>query len=260
MGEAAVVTGASSGLGAELAGVLAAAGFDLLLVARREERLRALAVALERAHGVAAHVAPVDLARPNAAGEIVAACERHGLAVTCLVCDAGFGTFGRFMSLDLERELAELQVNAAAPLALAHAFVPGMVARGGGRVLLVSSVAGFQPGPFMATYHATKAFLTCFGEALAEELRGSGVTVTVSCPGPLATEFDAVAGKRPGRLRRAVRGRSTARVARDAYEAMMAGRVVAVHGAANLAGVEALRLVPRSLVRAAVALVNRRGR
>ena len=260
MGEAAVVTGASSGLGAELARVSAAAGWDLLLVARREERLRALAAELEAAHGVAAHVAPIDLSRPGAVAEVVAAAERHGLDVACLVCAAGFGTYGPFVGLDLERALAELQVNAAAPLALSRAFLPRMVARGRGRVLLVSSVAGFQPGPYMATYHASKAFLTWFGEALAEELRGTGVTVTVSCPGPLATEFDEVAGKRSGRLRRAGWGRPTARVARDAYEAMMAGRVLVVHGGANLAGVEALRLAPRGLVRAAVALVNRRGR
>ena len=135
-----------------------------------------------------------------------------------------------------------------------------MVTRGRGRILMVSSAAGFVPGPYMATYHASKAFLNSFGEALSAELRKTGVTLTVSCPGRTATEFAAAAGERPGFLGRLVRAPAAA-VAREAYEAMMAGRPLIVHGRANRVGIALLRLAPRSAVRTATALINRpRGR
>lgn len=149
-----------------------------------------------------------------------------------------------------------VQLNDAAPLDLMRAFLPAMVAQRFGRILNIGSTAGFQPGPYMATYYASKAFLGSFSEALSEELRGSGVTVTLSCPGTTATEFATVAGSDRAPLERLVHARPAA-VAREAYEAMLAGRPLVVHGFVNRLGVQALRLAPRAAVRAVVAFANR---
>lgn len=256
MADVALITGASSGLGTELARLFASHERDLVLVARRRERLESLAADLSGRYRVNAHVVVADLSVPGAVSQIVAETDRLGLEVSYLVNNAGFGTKGPFVRLDRARELAELQVDVAAPLALTRAFLPGMVSRGRGRIVNVSSMAGFQPGPFMATYYASKAFLNSFSEALSHELRGTGVTVTVSCSGPMATEFDAVAGGHRTSLKLLLR-RSPSRFAGEAYEAMMLGRPMIIHGLANKMGVEALRLAPRSVVRAAAALSNR---
>ena len=239
--------------------MFAAAGCDLVVVARRAARLEALAAELG-AHGDRVHVVALDLAQPGAVPRVVAETERLGLDVTYLVSNAGFATSGPFAQADPARELALLQVDVVTPLALARAFLPGMIERGRGRILNVSSTAGFQPGPFMASYYASKAFLNSFSEALSYEVRGTGVTVTVSCPGPMATEFAAVAGTERTRLWAGRRGRDPAVVAREAYEAMMAGRPLIVHGLASWAGVEALRLGPRAVVRAAAGRFNRPSR
>jgi hypothetical protein len=256
MADVALITGASSGLGAEFARLFAVAGHDLVLVARRGDRLEALAAELVAAHGIAAHVVVADLADPRGVAQVTAEVERLGLAITYLVNNAGFGTNGAFVDLEQTRELAMVEVNVAAPLALTRAFLPAMVSRGHGRILNIGSTAGFQPGPYMATYYASKAFLNSFSEALSYELRATGVTVTLSCPGTTATEFAAVAGSRHSRLERLVHA-APAVVAREAYEAMMIGKPLVVHGRANRAGVQLLRLAPRAAVRAVVAFVNR---
>ncbi len=256
MTEVALITGASSGLGSEFAKLFAADGRDVVLVARRQERLEALAADVRSRYQVKAHVVVADLSAAEGASRVVAETDRLGLQVADLVNNAGFGTSGAFVGADLVRELAELQLNAATPLALTRAYLPGMVDRGRGRILNIGSTAGFQPGPFMATYYGSKAFLNSFSEALSQELRGTGVTVTVSCPGTTATEFAAVAGTQRARL--SLLGQASAtEVAREAYEAMLAGKPMIVHGLANRAGVEALRLAPRSVVRAAAGLFNK---
>jgi uncharacterized protein len=261
MADVALITGASSGLGAEFARLLAADHCDLVLVARRRDRLEALASELKLAHGIEAHVIVADLSDPGGVAFVVAEVEGLGLAITYLVNNAGFGVRGAFAGSEQGRQLAMVSVNVSAPVGLTHAVLPVMVARGRGRILLVSSAAGFAPGPYMATYHASKAFLNSFGEALSAELRNTGVTVTVSCPGRTATEFAAVAGERPGLLDRLMPGASASAVAREAYEAMTAGRPLIVHGRANRVGIALLRLAPRSVVRTATALINRpRGR
>lgn len=253
----ALVTGASAGLGLELSRLFAADGHDLVLVARRRERLDALAADLAALHGTRAHVLSLDLSAPDAAQRVVAALEELGVEIEFLVNNAGFGTNGPFYLLDATRELEMLQVNIVTLVALTRALLPGMVARGSGRILNMGSTAGFQPGPFMAVYYASKAFVNSFTEALAYELRGTGVTATVSCPGPTATEFAEVAGNHRSRLFRLVSAAKATTVAREAYEAMMAGRPMAVHGLMNRLGVQLVRIGPRAVVRAAAATLNR---
>jgi hypothetical protein len=243
----ALVTGASAGLGADYARLLAADGHDLILVARRRERLDQLAAELTAAHGITAHVFPADLARPNAARELFAAVTGAGLQVDLLINNAGFGSNGPFADSDEQWELDMVAVNIAALVQLTHLCLPAMIARRHGRILNVGSTAGFQAGPFMATYYASKAFVNHFSEALSHELAGTGVTVTVSCPGPVATEFGAIAGNDKSRL---FKGRPAASIdiAREAYAAMKRGTRMIVHGVRNKLAVQVQRVSPRSAV------------
>jgi hypothetical protein len=185
----ALVTGASSGIGEAFARRLARDGRALGLVARRADRLEALAVELRAAHGVEVHVLASDLGRPDAVGALVAEIDRRALQVDWLVNNAGFGTYGRFDQLPLERELEEISVNVEALVELTGRLVRPMVARGRGAVLNVSSVGGYFPSANMATYTATKAFILSFSEAIAAELDGTGVHVLCVCPGFTRTEF-----------------------------------------------------------------------
>ena len=257
MGEAALITGASAGLGAEFARLFARDKHDVILVARRRDKLDALAAELRASHGVAAHVLAEDLADRGAPERIAAAVRERGLHVAFLVNNAGFGTVGAFAALDLARELDEIQVNVAALVHLTGLFVPAMVARKSGRVLNVGSSAGFQPGPFMATYYATKAFVNSFTEALSYELQGTGVTATVSCPGATATEFAKVAGSESAPLFKATQPMTAPEVAEHAYRAMLSGEPMAIPGLKNKVGVQSLRVAPRRVVLALAAKLNR---
>ena len=252
----ALVTGASAGLGHDFAHLFAADGHDVVLVARRRDRLEALATALRERHGVQATPLDVDLAAPGAAARIVDTLRAGGHAVDFLVNNAGFGATGAFADTPAERALGMVQVNITALVELTRLLLPDMLARGRGRILNVGSTAGFQPGPFMATYYASKAFVNSFTEALAWELQGSGVTATLSCPGATNTEFAGHAGNAESLLFR-LGAADSATVAREAYTAMMAGRRLAIHGFTNKAGVQALRVGPRALVLALAARLNR---
>jgi uncharacterized protein len=183
----ALVTGASSGLGAAYAGALARRGLSVALVARREERLLALAERLRETHGVEALAVAEDLALPGAAERVALAVGPREVGL--LVNNAGFGFSGRFTDGDAERDARMVLVNCVAPLALTHRFLPPMLSRGRGGLVFVASTAAFQPTPFFAVYGATKAFDLMLAEALWSELRGSGVTVQAACPGQTATEF-----------------------------------------------------------------------
>ena len=251
----ALITGASAGMGAEYARLFAADKHDLVLVARRRDRLEALARELQTGHGVTARVISADLAARDGASRVVEEVGRLGLQIEFLVNNAGFGTSGAFVELDLERELRMIQVNVTSLVTLTRGFLPGMVARRRGRILNVGSTAGFPPGPFMAVYYASKAFVNSFTEALSYELRGTGVTATVSCPGATATEFADVAGNSRSLLFR-LGAASPATVAREGYRAMMKGRPMVVHGLRNKLTVQSLRVSPRALVRAIVASLN----
>jgi short-subunit dehydrogenase len=254
-GSAAIVTGASSGMGVEYARLFARDGHEVVLVARREDRLAALAAELQETHGVRAHVVAADLATAGGVGRVVDGVKGLGLDVEFLVNDAGFATSGRFAESDLEHQLDLVKVNVIALLALTRSFLPSMIARGRGRILNVGSTAGFVPGPFMAVYYASKAFVNSFTEALGYELRGTGVTVTVSCPGATATEFASVAGNERSFLFR-LGAADAAGVAREGYRAMMRGHPLVVHGIKNKLLVQSLRLSPRRTIRAIAAALN----
>jgi len=251
----ALITGASAGLGAEYAKLFAADKHDLVLVARRRDRLETLASQLEQTHGIRARVIAQDLATAEGPARVVEEVKRQGVELEFLVNNAGFGTSGPFAELDLKRELEMVQVNVAAVVALTHAFLPGMLSRKRGRILNIGSTAGFQPGPFMAVYYASKAFVNSFTEALWYELRGTGVTATVSCPGATATEFAGLAGNEGSRLFRMGTARAEV-VAREGYRAMMAGKAMVIHGLKNKLGVELLRISPRAAARAVAASLN----
>jgi short-subunit dehydrogenase len=189
----ALVTGASSGIGADRARELAARGHGVTLVARREDRLQALAGELRDAHGVRAEVLACDLADPEARDALPGRIAALGLTVEVLVNNAGYGSAGRFVALDAAKETGQVRLNCEAVVALTHAFAPGMVERGRGAILVVASSAGFQPLPGQATYGASKAFALSFAEALHGELGVHGIAVTALCPGPVHTEFMEVA-------------------------------------------------------------------
>jgi short-subunit dehydrogenase len=252
-GKTALVTGASSGLGLELAQLFAADGHDVVLVARRRDALEALAAGLTAEHGVAARVIAADLADPAAPRRIFD--QLADRPIEFLVNNAGFGTSGSFWGLDLARELAQVQVNVAALAHLTGLFLPPMIARKSGRILNMGSTAGFQPGPFMATYYATKAFVNSFTESLHHELRGTGVTATVCCPSATATEFSEVAGTSRSRLFR-MGAISATFVAQHAYRSMMSGKAMSLPGWRAKLGLLLIRIGTRGQVRAVTARMN----
>ncbi len=256
MARTALITGASAGLGTEFARLCAHDKCDLVLVARRRDRLETLAAELETAHGVKAHVIAADLGSAGGASGLVSELRTRGISIDILVNNAGFGTCGRFVELDAAREMEELQLNIVSLVSLTHALLPQMIARKQGWILNIGSTAGFQPGPYMAVYYASKAFVNSFTEALSFELRGTGVTATVSCPGATKTEFASVAGTDSSRLFR-MGASSAADVAREAYAAMLAGKPMIVHGLKNKLGVQLQRISPRAVVRMLAASLNR---
>lgn len=255
----ALVTGASSGIGLELARLFARDGYHLVLVGRRADRLERLGAELAAGHGIRYRVVGADLASPDAPGAIAETLKQAALPVDVLVNNAGYGLIGRFADTDLAAELRMIQVNVAALTHLTKLLLPAMLARGRGRILNVASTAGFVPGPFMAVYYATKAYVISFSEALGEELRGSGVTVTVLCPGPTRTEFEAAAGITSGtRLFRLPWVADARSVARAGYAGLMRGKRIVVPGLMNKVMTQAVRVAPRAaLVRLARSFQDR---
>ena len=252
----ALVTGASAGIGRELARLLARDGHHLVLVARDELRLQEVAAELRARWGAASTVIPCDLAAPGGASTLMMRVAAAGLDVEVLVNNAGIGAAGAFSEVPLARQLALLQLNVVSLTELAHRCLPGMLARRRGWILNVASTAAFQPGPFLATYYASKAYVLSLSEALAEETRGRGVTVTALCPGPTRTEFFARASMRESTLaRRAVMDAAT--VAAAGYAGMRRGERVVVPGVANRALGALVRVSPRGLVTRVVARLNR---
>ncbi len=238
----ALITGASAGLGVEFARQLSTT-HRLVLVARRIERLEALAGELPEARAVY-----IDLSEPAAAGRLMADLKAHGEAVDLLVNNAGFGLAGRFAALDGARQRQRIDLNIGALTELAHAVLPAMIARTSGAILNVASTAAFQPGPGMAVYFATKAYVLSFSEALHEEVRRHGVTVTALCPGPTATEFGEVAGWGGNPLIDKLSANSVD-VVRAGLKAVAKRRAVAIPGLINKAGAQGHRLLPRWLLR-----------
>jgi short-subunit dehydrogenase len=243
--QTALITGASSGIGWDLAHLFARDGHDLILASRNEGKLRELATQLESQYRIAARVIPVDLERPDAPRELFEAVQTP---VDMLVNNAGFGLTGKFVETDLARELAMIQVNVSALVHLTKLFTKPMVERGQGRILNVASTAAFQPGPLMAVYYASKAFVLSFSEALAEELGGTGVTVTALCPGPTATGFATAANMTTTRLFTVMKPMTSQQVAKIGYNAMKRGRRVVVTGTLNKLLAQSVRVSPRRMV------------
>ncbi len=243
----ALVTGASGGIGAALARELARHGHDLVLAARGVAAMEARAAEL-REEGASATVIAADLAKPGAAAALADEIARRGLAIETLINNAGLGAAGRFDRCDPVRIGEILQVNIVALTELTRLLLPGMIARGHGRVMLVASVAGFQPGPRMAAYFASKAYVLSLGEALAYELRGTGVSVTVLCPGATATNFFTTAGNDNSIMARHLRRMMPAEdVARLGYRGLAAGRRVVITGAMNRLVALAGRFMPHRI-------------
>ena len=251
----ALITGASSGIGEAFARQLAKRGHDLVLVARRRERMEKLAAELSDAHGVEAEVVEADLADDSAVATVEERLRRGDIDI--LVNDAGFATRGEFAGLPLARELEELDVNVRALMRLTHAALGPMVERGRGAVINVASTGAFQPVPHMATYAATKAFVLHFSEALHEEVKGKGVTVTCLCPGPVKTEFHQVAGVDESRLRA---WKSADDVVESALKAVSARRAIVMPGLLNQVTAGAVKVMPRFVVRRIAGSMFKQGR
>ncbi len=244
-GKWALVTGASAGIGAELARQLAAGGAHLLLTARRKDRLEQLAEELRSRHGATVAVFTADLGQPGAPEAIFGYTSGKGIEVELLVNNAGFGAYGEFTRIPLERQLEMVQVNISAVIHLTYVYLPGMLERRHGDILILASTAGFQAVPYISTYAATKSFDLFFAEALAEEVRPRGVHVCALCPGATSTEFQNVAGQ-PGYAFRAAE--SAEKVARVGLEALARGKSLVVSGGRNKFSVQSQRIAPRSLV------------
>jgi hypothetical protein len=245
----ALVTGASSGIGLALARVLALEGHDLVLVARREAELQRLASDLSGWQSTESVVVPADLSTPDGAAEVARRVADAGLDIDVLVNNAGFGLQGSFADQPVEELQRMLAVNVVTLTELTRLVLPGMVARRHGRVLNVASTAAFQPGPFMAVYYASKAYVLSFTEAIAEELSGTGVTATALCPGAVPSGFQERAqfGEHSP-LMRTPGVKSAEVVARAAYDGMVRGRRIVIPGSANKLGAQSIRFAPRRVV------------
>lgn len=252
----ALVTGASTGLGAVFATALARQGYDLVIVARSQERLQALAERLHQAHGVVVEVIVADLTEPKEL-RLVEARAARDQALDLLVNNAGFGTIGAFATLDPEREAQEIQLNVTALVRLTRAALPGMIARGRGGIINVSSLSAFVPGPYDATYGATKAFVNSFTESLHEELRDTGVRVQALCPGFTQTEFQQRAGMDVSALPALVWMTPEA-VVDASLAALQRGQVVYVPGRSNRLLAWLIGVTPRALIRRLTGILARR--
>lgn len=243
----ALITGSSSGIGAELAKLFAADGDDVVLVARREERLQELATQLEDEHGITATVIPTDLTEPDAARELFEEVEDEGIEVHTLVNNAGFTTFGRFDKTEIEDDVKMIDLNVTAVTRLTKLFVRPMVERGDGAVLNTSSMAGLAPIPTQAVYAATKSYILSFSESVGHELEGEGITVTALCPGPVDTEFLELegmedAGVADGSLN------DPASVAEAGYKGLKKGKRIVIPSTRMRAMAQLKRVLPRRKV------------
>jgi uncharacterized protein len=243
-----LITGASGGIGYELARLFARDRHNLVLVARSIDKLVQVAAELQR-DGVTVKTIALDLATPPAPKFLFDQLQRERIAVDILINNAGFGSFGEFAQMPEEEILGQLNLNITALTELTRLFLPPMLARHSGRIMNVASTAGFQPGPLMAVYYATKAYVISFSEAIANELHNTGVSVTCFCPGATHTAFAQRAGIETSRLFK-LGAMSAEKVARDGHRAVMEGRALAISGAHNWVVAQSSRFAPRKLVTA----------
>lgn len=252
----ALITGASAGIGLEFAKLFAQKGHSLILVARRRKRLEEIASELKSQYGVQAWALDLDLSKQGAGQELFQRVQALNVDVEFLVNNAAFGSGGLFKDLPVQGELQMIDLNVRALVEATYYFLPQMLRRKSGKILNVGSIAGFQPGPYMNTYSATKAFVNSFSEGLSEELKGTGVTCTLLAPGYTATEFAKTAELNHAAEANFIKA-TPAEVANDGYRAMMGGASLKVSGLFNFLGTQSLRLAPRFLVRRIAGQLNR---
>ena len=244
-----MITGASSGLGFELSKIFAREGYDLVLVARSEDKLNSLKEEIESVYNKKAYVFPADLSKSNAPDDILAYTNENNLSIDILVNNAGFGDFGEFSKLDVNKQTNMINVNVTALTRLCRLFIPQMTERKSGKILNVASIAAFQAGPLMAVYYATKAFVISLSDALSFELKNSGVTVTALCPGPTKTGFEDGAQLEKSGLFKNLKVATARDVSEYAYKALMKNKTIAVHGLLNKLVVIGAKFAPRKLSR-----------
>ncbi|NJN34023.1 MAG: SDR family oxidoreductase [Saprospiraceae bacterium] len=244
----ALITGASMGIGYELAKQHAAHGDNVVLVARSAEKLKALASDLEKNYGIKALVLAKDLSKENVAQEIYDDLKNQGIIIEYLINNAGFGEFGMFYETDWAKEKQMIDLNITTLTHFCKLFLPDMIERRSGRIMNLGSTASFQPGPTMAVYFATKAFVLHFSEAIANEVADKGVTVTALCPGATESGFQAAANLAESKLIKGKKLPTSAEVAAYGYKAMMQGKAVAIHGFMNYLVANSVRFSPRSWV------------
>lgn len=245
-----LITGASAGLGAEFARQCAKRGDELALVARRRDRLEDLAARISGK----VHIFTADLAQAGAATSLIDQVEAEGLAVETLINNAGFGAGGQFAQLPLERQREMIDLNVRTLTELCRLVLPGMLERGHGGILNVASTAAFQPGPNMAVYYATKAYVLSFTEALHQEMKGKGIKVTALCPGPTATEFFEVAGVGNSMLARM--GADAGGVVSTGLRGLERNKAIAIPGLGNRIGAQGSRFLPRAAMRRIIAAIK----
>lgn len=250
MNKTALITGASGGIGYELAKLFARDHHNLVLVARSAGKLTQFADELQREPGILAKAVPLDLTDASAPHSLFDQLQRDGIAVDILVNNAGYGVLGEFAKVSLEDNLGQIQLNITALTHLTKLFLGPMIERHSGKILNVASTAGFQPGPLMSVYYATKAYVISFSEALANELDGTGVTLTCLCPGATDTGFQGRAGLENTLLFKKLRPMDAKTVARDGYRGLMAGKPLVISGFRNWLLAESVRFSPRRLVTA----------
>lgn len=248
MNKTALITGASGGIGLELAREFAKDKINLILVARSEGKLKEIAAELRNKYGITVEVLAKDLSNYNAAKEIHQWCLQNKNDVGYLVNNAGFGDYGFFAESNWPKQEQMINLNITSLTYLTHLFLPGMIQRKFGRIMNVASTAAFQPGPGMSVYFATKAFVLHFSEAIANELEGTGVTVTALCPGATESGFQTAAAMEDSKLVKGKKIPTSAEVAAYGYRAMNKGKKVAIHGFMNYLLVNSIRFTPRSLV------------
>jgi short-subunit dehydrogenase len=242
-----LITGASSGIGYELAKIFARNKHNLVLVARTQNKLQALKKELEEEYAIEALVIPEDLSLPHAARDLFQ--KTKDLKIDILVNNAGYGDHGTFAQSDLKKQLGMIQVNVMALTELTHLYLGPMLHRKSGKIMNVASTAAFQPGPLMSVYYATKAFVLSFSEGLYEELKHSGVTVTALCPGPTLSGFQDTANFKNIPIMDRAPVPTSLQVAEYGYKALMKGKLIAVHGTMNRIMASSVRFAPRSVVR-----------
>ncbi|MEO8663889.1 MAG: SDR family oxidoreductase [Ignavibacteria bacterium] len=258
MSNTALITGASSGIGLELARKFASDNYDLVLVARRRDNLQKISEELANSFGVKIKIIVKDLSKDNSAREIFDETKSENITVNILINNAGFGSYGAFAGADPDTDNEMIRVNIASLVILTKLFLKEMLIRNSGRIMNVASIAAFQPGPNMALYYATKAFVLSFSEAVAEEISGSKVTITCLCPGPTKTGFQERAGTNKIKLadKKSAVIMSAQKVASIGYNGLMKGKRIIIPGKINWLVANSLRFAPRKLVTKVAKFVN----